>query len=332
MPKLARLDAPGVLHHVMGRGIERRKIFWNDKDRVDFIDRLAEVVEKGGMDIYAWALIPNHFHLLCKTRNWPLSTSMRRILTGYAVNFNKRHKRRGHLFQNRYKSIVCQEDSYLKELVRYIHLNLLRSGIVKDIKELNCCRWSGHSALVGKVDRKWQDCEYVLSCFGKGPQAQKNYLKYVEKGIPQGRRPELVGGGLIRSLGGWSAVLALRGRGEKQASDTRILGDSEFVQEVTSDLDNLVKKNLRLSGRQVDIITLAGRVCKKHGISLGELRSGSRRREIVEARGIVSWIAVRELGYSGADVARYLGVTNSCITKSVSSGEKPDMKDYVNQA
>ena len=88
MPRLARLDAPGVLHHVMGRGIERRKIFWNDKDRVDFINRLAEVVEKGGMDIYAWALMPNHFHLLCKTKNWPLSSSMRRILSGYAVNFN----------------------------------------------------------------------------------------------------------------------------------------------------------------------------------------------------------------------------------------------------
>jgi len=115
-------------------------------------------------------------------------------------------------------------------------------------------------------------------------------------------------------------------------TSARILGDSEFVQEVTSDLDDLVKKNLRLLGRQVDIVTLAGRVCKKHGTSLGELCSGSRRREIVEARGIVSWIAVRELGYSGADVARYLGVTNSCITKSVSSGEKPDMKDYVNLA
>jgi hypothetical protein len=256
---------------------------------------------------------------------------MRRILTGYAVNFNKRHKRRGYLFQNRYKSIVCQEDSYLKELVRYIHLNLLRSGIVKDMKELNRCNWSGHSALAGKVDRKWQDCEHVLSYFGKGRQAQKNYLRYVEKGIPQGRRPELIGGGLIRSLGGWSAVLALRRREEKEASDTRILGDGEFVQELKSDLDDFVKKNLRLSGQQIDIVILAGRVCKKHGISLGELCSGSRRREIVEARGILSWIAVRELGYSGAEVARYLGVTNSCITKSVSSGKKPGMKDYVNQ-
>jgi len=197
------------------------------------------------------------------------------------------------------------------------------------MKDLNRCRWSGHSALVGKIDRKWQDCEYVLSCFGNGRQAQKNYLRYVEEGISQGRRPELIGGGLIRSLGGWSAVLALRRRGEKQASDTRILGDSEFVQEVTSDLDDLVKKNLRLSGRQVDIVILAGRVCKSHGISLGELCSGSRRSEIVEARRIVSWIAIRELGYSGADVARYLGVTNSCITRSISSGESPKVKDYI---
>ena len=95
----------------------------------------------------------------------------------------------------------------------------MRSGIVKDIRELNHCCWSGHSALAGTVDRKWQDCEYVLSYFGKDRKAQRNYLRYVDKGIAQGRRPELVGVGLIRSLGSWSAVLALRRRGEKQASD-----------------------------------------------------------------------------------------------------------------
>jgi putative transposase len=256
---------------------------------------------------------------------------MRKLLTGYVVNFNRRHKRHGHLFQNRYKSIVCQEDAYLKELVRYIHLNPLRAGMVKDIKELNRWPWSGHSALMGKVERKWQDREYVLSFFGEGGNARRNYVRYVERGVGLGRRPELVGGGLIRSLGGWSEVLALRKRGEKEASDTRILGDSEFVQEVTSDLDDLVKKNLRLSGRQIDVATLAKRVCKKHDISVGELRSGSRRREIIEARGMVSWIAVRELGYSGADVARYLGVTNSCVTRSISSGKRPAVNGYINQ-
>jgi len=163
MPRLARLDAPGVLHHVMGRGIERRKIFINKKDRNDFISRLAELAEGNAMDIYAWALLPNHFHILCKTKMRPLSSSMRKVLTGYVVNFNKRHNRHGHLFQNRYKSIVCEEDVYLLELVRYIHLNLIRAGMVKSIKELNRSPWSGHSALIGYVKRDWQDTGYVLS-------------------------------------------------------------------------------------------------------------------------------------------------------------------------
>ena len=127
MPRLARLDAPGVLHHVMGRGIERKDIFLNNKDRNDFISRLSLLVEEGAIEVYAWALIPNHFHLLIKTKNRPLSSSMSKLLTGYVVNFNRRHKRYGHLFQNRYKSIVCQEDTYSRELVRYIHLNILRA-------------------------------------------------------------------------------------------------------------------------------------------------------------------------------------------------------------
>ena len=145
MPRSSRLDAPGVLHHVMGRGIERKEIFIDNKDREDFITRLAALADDGSMDIYAFALLPNHFHLLCKTKKRPLSSSMRKLLTGYAVRFNRRHKRHGHLFQNRYKSIVCQEDAYLLELVRYIHLNLLRAGIVKSMRGLNKSAWSGHS-------------------------------------------------------------------------------------------------------------------------------------------------------------------------------------------
>jgi len=212
MPRLARLDAPGVLHHVMGRGIERRKIFINKKDRNDFISRLAELAEGNAMDIYAWALLPNHFHILCKTKMRPLSSSMRKVLTGYVVNFNKRHNRHGHLFQNRYKSIVCEEDVYLLELVRYIHLNLIRAGMVKSIKELNRSPWSGHSALIGYVKRDWQDTGYVLSLFGKRGSGKSKYKEFVKNGIDVGRRPELVGGGLIRSLGGWAEVLALRAR------------------------------------------------------------------------------------------------------------------------
>lgn len=329
MPRLARLDAPGVVHHVIGRGIERRKIFLDDRDRNDFIDRLALVGEQGAMAIYAWSLMPSHFHVLCKTGSQPLASSMRKMLTGYVVNFNRRHRRHGHLFQNRYKSIVCQEDLYLKELVRYIHLNLLRSGLVKDLDDLAWCPWSGHSAVMGKIQRRWQDSEYVLSFFGQGRSRRRNYEQYVEEGIPQGRRPELVGGGLLRSLGGWSEVLALRRRGQKAASDQRILGDSEFVQEVISGLDDLVKRNLRLSGGRIDIGELAEKVCERYDISMGELRSGSRRHGVAEARGVMSWTAVRELGYSGAEVARYLGVTNSCVTRFVASGRRADLEDLI---
>ncbi|RPH52078.1 MAG: transposase [Desulfobacteraceae bacterium] len=327
MPRLGRLDAPGVLHHVMGRGIEKRKIFLGDEDRNDFIDRLSALVQKGAIEIYAWVLMPNHFHILCKSKNLPLASSMRKLLTGYVVNYNKRHRRYGHLFQNRYKSIVCQEDAYLKELVRYIHLNLLRAGLVNDLKELDRNPWSGHSALVGKIKREWQNTEYVLSYFGGTRNAKKNYSQYINEGIDQGRRAELVGGGLIRSMGGWSAVLASRRRGGREIADQRILGDGDFVKTVISGLDDLVKKNLRLSGQRIDIKALAEKISERYNISIGELLSGSRRREVVKARCAISLIGVRELGYSGADVARYLGVTNSCVTRLISAGGKQDIND-----
>ena len=329
MPRLARLDAPGVLHHVMGRGIEGREIFQNNTDRQDFVDRLKTLAIKGAFDIYAWTLMPNHFHLLVKTRNQPLSANMRKLLTGYVVNYNKRHRRYGHLFQNRYKSIVCQEDTYLKELVRYIHLNQLRSGLVKDFNELKQNPWSGHSAILGKVNRGWQDTQYVLSFFGTDGRCRRRYLDYVRKGISLGRRPELVGGGLIRSLGGWSEVLALRNRGEKQVFDQRILGDSEFVQEIQKDPDDLIKRNVRLSGQRIDLEALTEKVCKLYQASIIEVRSGSRRKPVIKARRVISWIGVRELGYTGAEVARYLGVTNSCVTRAVSSDIKPEMGNLL---
>ena len=133
MPRQARIDAPGALHHIIARGIERRKIFYDEKDRDDFLQRLGEIETQSKTRCYAWALIPNHFHLLLKTGDTPIATLMRCLLSGYAGRFNRRHRRSGHLFQNRYKSILCQEDVYLKELVRYIHFNPLRAEIVKTL-------------------------------------------------------------------------------------------------------------------------------------------------------------------------------------------------------
>ena len=150
MPRQARLDAPGALQHVMARGIERRKIFLDDKDRTSFLERLALILEETQTQCYAWALIPNHFHILLRIGTTPLSTVMRRLMTGYAVTFNIRHRRSGHLFQNRYKSVVCEEDTYLLELTRYIHFNPLRARLVEDLKSLDKYQWAGHSAILGR--------------------------------------------------------------------------------------------------------------------------------------------------------------------------------------
>jgi putative transposase len=156
--------------------------------------RLDELAKDGSIEIYAWSLLSNHFHLLCKTKKRPLPSSMRKLQTGYAVNFNLGHRRHGHVFQNRYKSIVCQEDAYLAELVRYIHLNLVRAGVFKSLEELNECPWSGHAALMGMARSEWQNREYVLSCFAGGRRGRKNYFKFMEEGLSLGRKSELVGG------------------------------------------------------------------------------------------------------------------------------------------
>ncbi|MBW2336999.1 MAG: transposase [Deltaproteobacteria bacterium] len=134
----------------MARGIERRKIFLDDKDRTSFLERLALILEETQTQCYAWALIPNHFHILLRIGTTPLSTVMRRLMTGYAVTFNIRHRRSGHLFQNRYKSVVCEEDTYLLELTRYIHLNPLRARLVEDLKSLDKYQWACHSAILGR--------------------------------------------------------------------------------------------------------------------------------------------------------------------------------------
>ena len=137
MPRKSRIDVPGALHHVIVRGIERQRIFRDDVDRDNFLHRLGTILSELNNVCYAWALMLNHVHLLLRSGTASIATVMRRLLTGYAVTYNRRHKRHGHLFQNRYKSILCQEDPYLLELVRYIHLNPLRSGLVKDLKSLD---------------------------------------------------------------------------------------------------------------------------------------------------------------------------------------------------
>jgi putative transposase len=184
MPRQARLDAPGTLHHVIIRGIEQRSIVEDREDREEFVSRMGQIATETGTVIYAWSLMTNHAHILVRSAQRGLAEYMRRVLTGYAIAYNRRHRRYGHLFQNRYKSIVCDEDVYFCELVRYIHLNPVRVRLVKDISELGRYPWSGHRALMGREHNAWQACAYVLSWFGKqeatARRARKNEGDVVE--------------------------------------------------------------------------------------------------------------------------------------------------------
>jgi REP element-mobilizing transposase RayT len=322
MPRKARIDAPGALHHVIVRGIEKKAIFKDRFDRTKFLKRLGTILSETDTPCYAWVLMYNHVHLLLKTGLTPIATVMRRLLTGYAQQFNRRHSRHGHLFQNRYKSILCQEDIYLMELVRYIHLNPLRANVIKDLKMLRRYVWSGHSTLMGQAQYEWQDTDYVLRLFGKSvAAARRAYAAFVAKGQHQGRRPKLVGGGLIRSVGGWQALRDYRSEGIRVKGDERILGKSDFVERVLQKANEELAQRTLLQATGPDLEQLIKAVAKFYHIDIAELKTSCKARNVSLARSILCYLAVRKLLISCAEVARVLNISPSAVSKAVTKGQ-----------
>lgn len=323
MTRQARLDAPGTLHHVIVRGIEQRKIVDDFHDRKDFISRMGKIASETGTPVYAWALMTNHAHILLRSGPSGLSRYMLRFLSGYAASYNRRHRRHGHLFQNRYKSIVCEEDRYFRELVRYIHLNPLRAKLVESLAQLDRYLWCGHAVLMGKIKNDWQDRDYVLKWFGaKKREAKRAYRQFVREGIEQGHRSDLVGGGLIRSQGGWSAVKAMRRRGVREKSDERILGSGEFVEQLIRQSDQSRKEHFSAFQLSQKASALVGQVCKEQNIRVDTLKSGSRRRNVSMVRAQLAQKLVEGLGLSLAETGRHIGVSPSAVAKSLSRLDK----------
>lgn len=309
MPRTARIDITGLLQHVIVRGIERRDIFLDDDDRRLFMERLSKLLVETGTECLAWALMSNHFHLLLCPRESKLSVFMRRLLTGYAIVFNLQHKRSGHLFQNRYKSIVCQEDAYLLELVRYIHLNPLRAGLVKTIDELDNYPWSGHAVLMGRWGLQGQKADDVLVMFGrKKSSARQKYRDFVIDGIKNGRRDELVGGGLRRSRG-------VSHSGDGEAYDERILGSGEFVEGLWR-----VGQPREISRAKMSLDGIIQGTAELVGIKAELLRQRNRTKECAAAKAVICYLAVREGGFSGVEVAKSLNLTRSGVSVAMKRG------------
>jgi len=243
---------------------------------------------------------------------------MRKLLTGYAVTFNLRYGRHGHLFQNRYKSILCEEDAYLQELVRYIHLNPLRAGLVRDLRELAFYPYSGHSVLVGKKKKLWQDRDYVLRYFGKmEKEARTAYVSYVSEGLERGRRPELMGGGLLRSAGGWKGLEELHKSGERVRADERILGRSEFVERVLRESEEEWDKRYLLRKKGMNLKSLMEKVSEHFGVNPESLKSASKVPAIVKARAVLCYLGVRKIGLTSVSLATELEICQSAVSRAI---------------
>jgi REP element-mobilizing transposase RayT len=322
VPRIERLDVPGVLYHVIVRGIERGRIFRNDPDYEDFIARLGRLLEGSRTLCYAWVLMSNHAHLLLRRGERKLSWVMQRLLTGYAVSHNLRHRRSGHLFQNRYKAIVCEEDAYFLALVRYIHLNPYRAGLVRDPARLGRYPWSGEGALEGAGGHRWQDTGEVLGLFGRnGRKAIAGYRRFVLEGVGEGHRPELSGGGLVRSAGGVSQYLANRKAGEKMLGDVRVLGSSEFVADMLKKAEAGEQRTHRLS-RLMTPRQVIEKAAKAAGVGIASMRGRNQHPDRVVAKDLACKWLVEDLGMRGSAVAKLLDISKSAVSRGVVRGQR----------
>jgi len=256
---------------------------------------------------------------LVRTGTRPLPRSMRSLLTGYAGAFNRRHKRVGHLFQNRYKSVVVEAEPYLLELVRYLHLNPLRAKVVPDLRALDRSPWTGHSALLGTVPRPWQDTATILAQFGPTPRrAIRAYRAFVQDGLPQGRRPDLQGGGLVRSLGGWAAVAQLRRGREAYQGDERVLGAPAFVEE----LRRAAAAPAERPPKRPALMAVLGALAATAGLPPEALAGIGRSPRIARAREGAAYLWCRVAGQSGRVLAAALGLSHQAVSAAAARGER----------
>ena len=312
------MDFPGALHHVMARGIEKRNIFIDEADFSGFLERLGKTLIETNTKCYAWTLMNNHFHLLLRSGESTITKVMRRLLTGYAIYFNKRHKRSGHLFQNRYKSILCDEEQYLIQLIRYIHLNPIRGNLVKTMNGLNKFKYSGHSVLMGNNENDWQDRDTILSRFGSDPKkAKASYLMFVTEGVKDKRRDDLSGGGILRTAGGWKGLADLKRNKESVMGDERILGDSEFVERSLLTANQQDKEITLLNRKVCSLNDLVKNACEFFKIDIDRLKSKSKTSELRKARSMICYIASQKLSISGSDIGRNMDLSRSAVSKLI---------------
>ncbi len=285
MARKPRIHLPGGLYHVIFRGNGGQDVFLNDADRYRFYLLLQEGTCRFGYRVHAFCLMTNHIHIALQVGDVPLSRGMQNLSFRYTRWINWREKRTGHLFQGRYKAVLVERDSYLLELVRYIHHNPVRAGLVTTDEEYP---WSGHRAYLGQEMLPWLTTDWILAQFGKSAaKARTAYMAFVREGLAEERRPEFHGAGV----------------------DSRLLGDDSFMDRCLAGTGGIPH---RVSAQQI-----IDKVCLAYRLDSSVLQSKSQQRIASEARAVAGWLA-RESGcVTLSDVARLVNRDVGSISSAV---------------
>jgi putative transposase len=312
MSRKARLHSPGSLAHIMAHSIEGRPLFVDKLDRQEFLFRFENLLKKTGYECHSWTLMDNHYHLVVRTNENPMSDLMRPLNGGYALWYNKKYKRRGYLFQDRFASVLCQDSDYAKELIRYVHLNPLRAKQVSTLEELEIWPWCGHGYLLGiesSLGKGFQERIKPLRRFGEDEEsALKKYLEYINEGFDGMKSYEAGKLGPIESFEidgskkGWPAVI----------------GDHDFV-------INAMKKHAIRSHRQHRpdkyekvMEGIEKSVTEKYSIAKDDLITCRRRKINTIARQEFCKVAFDEELLPMSAIARFLQITIPAVAKLTS--------------
>jgi putative transposase len=291
MARKPRIHFPGALYHVIARGNQRQDIFSNGSDYKAYIGFLWEYKSRFQFRLYAYALMRNHVHLLMEVGTTPLARVMQALQYRYSRYFNWKYKKVGHLFQGRYKAILCDKDSYLLELVRYIHLNPVRSGLAKDPRRYP---WISHSNYLGKDSNGLIEEDFVLSQFGKDRSvALRNYQKFILDSLNLGHQEKFY-----------------------EVKDQRFLGQDEFIERVES------KNQEWPLLYDIPMKDIAEAVGEEMGISLERIYSLTRDRQGAQGRGLAAYLGRKLSGHAVIDMARYFKRNPIVISQAVAKAER----------
>ena len=283
MARRPRLLAPGVMYHVIVRGNHGQKTFLNPSDYQAYLERLGRYRRQLGVTVYAYCLMPNHVHLLVESGSQPLSRFMQGLQQSYTQYFNRKHRKVGHLFQGRYKAIVCDKDQYLVSLVRYIHLNPIRANMVQNLDEYP---YSGHRSYAeGRVSEVLEP-RRVLDMLG----GRAGYRRFVQEGLKDGHREDYY-----------------------RVEDQRFLGAEEFAQKLKR------KSNEEeIPVRKKPLSVALRRAARAVEVEPQVLEGADRGWEVSQSRALVGYVLIRRLGYKLSDVSRCLGRDLATVSSLVS--------------